>query len=70
MSTRKKVAAFFAFLSMIFLIGISFVQAAGIDTTDKWAWSEEVGFINFNTFGGSVDVTNTQITGHAWIQQY
>ncbi len=37
-----------------------------INTTNKYAWSERVGWINFNTSGGNVHVTDTTLSGYAW----
>lgn len=37
-----------------------------IDATAKYAWSENVGWINFGTSEGNVHVTDTGLTGYAW----
>jgi hypothetical protein len=37
-----------------------------IDSTLKWAWSENIGWINFGTPGGDVHVLDGRITGYAW----
>lgn len=37
-----------------------------IDTTNKWAWSETVGWIDFGTTDGNVHVTNSALTGYAY----
>lgn len=42
----------------------------GINATNKYAWSENAGWINFNPSGGSVLVSDTNITGYAWVANY
>ena len=37
-----------------------------IDSTDKYAWSENVGWINFGTTEGNVQVTDSALSGYAW----
>lgn len=37
-----------------------------IDSTDKWAWSESVGWIDFGTSGGNVHVSDSALTGYAY----
>ena len=45
-----------------------FASAANgtIDGTNKYAWSENLGWINFGTSQGNVSVTDGQLTGYAW----
>ena len=45
-----------------------FASAANgvIDGTNKYAWSENAGWINFGTTQGNVIVTDAQLTGYAW----
>ncbi len=40
-----------------------------IDTTYKYAWSENIAWINFYT-SSTVTVTDSAITGHAWSPNY
>ncbi len=48
---------------------ITFAATIGtIDTTYKYAWSENLGWINFGTPEGNVTVTDTQLNGYAWNQ--
>jgi len=42
------------------------VQAGGIDTTDKYAWGTNVGWINFNPTGGGATVYSDHLEGYAW----
>jgi len=60
------------FITMGLIAPISFIFAATgtIDSTNKYAWSNNIGWINFGTSGGSVQVTDTAITGYAWSQNY
>ncbi|MFH1099194.1 MAG: carboxypeptidase-like regulatory domain-containing protein [Candidatus Uhrbacteria bacterium] len=37
-----------------------------IDTTNKYAWSENAGWINFGSTEGDVHVTDGALTGYAW----
>lgn len=37
-----------------------------IDVINKYAWSENIGWVNFGTLQGAVHVTDTQLTGYAW----
>lgn len=42
-------------------------QATGtIDSTYKYAWGENIGWVDFGTAEGNVQVSNTQLTGYAW----
>ncbi len=41
-----------------------------IDTTYKYAWGENIGWINFGCDNCSVSVTDTAITGKAWSSQF
>lgn len=40
--------------------------ALNIDSTNKYAWGENIGWINFGTTEGDVDVSSTAIDGYAW----
>jgi len=62
-------------LIFIFAIGIlilpkCFVLASdtdgGINSTYRYAWSENAGWIDFGTAEGSVHITDTNLTGYAW----
>ena len=37
-----------------------------IDLTDKYAWSENIGWLNFGTTEGNVHITDSALTGYAW----
>jgi len=65
---------------VLFTVGIFFLMLAGlahasetngtIDTTYKYAWGENTGWINFGCDNCSVAVTDSGITGYAWSSQY
>lgn len=62
----------FIFLSFI-IIGLVFalpvlasINDGTIDATDKYAWGENVGWINFGTSEGNVHITDSGLTGYAW----
>ncbi len=37
-----------------------------IDTTYKYAWSENLGWLNFGTAEGNVHITDSALTGYGW----
>ncbi|MCD6086123.1 hypothetical protein J7J37_01015, partial [bacterium] len=37
-----------------------------IDSTYKYAWSENIGWLNFGTSGGNVHITDDELTGYVW----
>ena len=41
-----------------------------IDTTYKYAWGENTGWINFGVTGGNVHVIDSALTGNAWSDNY
>jgi len=41
-----------------------------IDATLKYAWSDQMGWLNFGTSGGSVQITDTALTGYAWSDNF
>ena len=55
---------------VIVLLSPSFVFASEtngtVDSTYKYAWSENIGWINFEVSGGNVAITDSGITGYAW----
>ena len=61
-------------LLLIFIILPSAVLASStdgtIDSTYKYAWGENVGWLNFGTSGGNVHITDSEITGYAWSDNY
>lgn len=58
---------------IVFLILISlpyFVFSAGMDANYKFAWSDTLGWVNFNPTYGNVQVFNDKLTGYAWSENY
>ena len=41
-----------------------------IDSTNKYAWGENTGYINFGNSYGDIHVTDSAITGYAWSENY
>ena len=70
MNTIQKIAAYCALFALLFSIVTPIVGAVGIDANNKYAWSSNAGWINFNPTNGNVDVTDTAITGQAWSDNY
>lgn len=65
----KTVSIFVAAIMAIavFVMPVSASTTDGtIDSTDKYAWSENIGWINFGTTEGNVHVTDSALTGYAW----
>lgn len=64
---------FTAILLFSFLAGLippNFVFASitdgTIDSTYKYAWSENTGWLNFGTSEGNVHITDSELTGYVW----
>ncbi len=70
----KYVKLFFILVTSIILLLPSFAFASEtngtIDSTYKYAWSENAGWINFGVSGGSVAITDTGMTGYTWSANY
>lgn len=53
-----------------FILGIllipAVVLALNIDSTYKYAWGENIGWVNFGTTEGDVDVSTSAVDGYAW----
>ncbi len=52
----------------LLLAGTAFAE--GMSSTNKYAWSENAGWINFRPGSGNVVVTGTGMTGYAWNDVY
>jgi len=57
-------------ISLVLLISASSVFAGTISSTNKYAWSNNIGWINFNATNSNVVVSDTVITGYAWSPNY
>lgn len=64
----------FALLSRLGLAGLVGILvspallAAGISTTNKYAWSENAGWLNFNAINGNVQVYPDHLEGFVWAE--
>lgn len=55
------------FASGVFSFSVSASSTDGtIDSTHKYAWGENIGWVNFGTTEGNVHVTDPALTGYAW----
>jgi hypothetical protein len=51
------------------LVGVAYAASGNIDPTDKWAWSKNVGWINFAPDDhGGVTVYADHLEGYAWAE--
>lgn len=41
-----------------------------INSTNKYAWSDNIGWVNFGTTTGNIQITDSGITGYAWSSEY
>lgn len=58
-----------AFSLLIFLVtgaSVAHASTGTIDTTNKYAWGNVAGWVNFNPTNGAVTVTDSALTGYAW----
>lgn len=57
---------FIGILFFLVLAGSAYATTGTIDSTDKYAWGENIGWINFGSSQGNVVVSDTELTGFAW----
>lgn len=60
----------FILLFFCFLAGAVLAVTGTINNTNKYAWSNKAGWINFKAENGNVSITDTAITGYAWNEIY
>jgi len=69
---KKFIRKFIGIIIFIFLffplIGLASVTDGTIDSTYKYAWGENIGWINFGTTEGNVHITDSALTGYAWAE--
>lgn len=53
---------------LVCLVTIVHAAAGNIDPTEKWAWSTNVGWINFAPDNGGVKVYSDHLEGYAWAE--
>ncbi len=58
----------FALLALPLIVGIAAAdqQGGGIDTTDRWAWSDVAGWIDFHGPGNGVNVKNDRLKNYGF----
>ncbi len=52
------------------LLALASTTDGTIDSTYKYAWSENIGWVNFGTAAGNVHITDSALTGYAWSENY
>ena len=70
----NKLITFIFVAGILTLVSVGYVFASAtdgtIDTTFKYAWSENIGWINFGASGGNVHIADYSLTGYAWNNNY
>ncbi len=79
MSFAKQISiSFYKFLIISVFIGIflfsnialASTTNGAIDSTYKYAWGKNIGWINFGASNGNVSITDSALTGYAWSDNY
>lgn len=72
MKKNKIIVILLFFILMEQLIAVDFAFAAEttgtIDSTYKYAWGENIGWLNFGTAEGNVRVADTALSGYIWAE--
>jgi hypothetical protein len=68
----RKIFLFGILASIVFSASLAFASTTNgtIDTTYKYAWGKNIGWINFGCTNCNVAITDTAITGKAWSSQF
>ncbi len=71
----KKFLFTFALLALSLVSGVAYAsETNGTILTptanDGYAWSNQAGWVNFNTTNGNISITDSGITGYAWNSNY
>jgi hypothetical protein len=53
------------FLSILILVP-QFTRAANIDTINRYAWGQNIGWVDFGLEVGNIEVSNNKLTGYAY----
>ena len=57
------------FISAVFVLPVFASSTDGtIDSSDKYAWGENIGWLNFGTTEGNVHITDSALTGYVWAE--
>jgi len=57
-------------IGLVFPVFLVLATTGTIDSTYKYAWSNNIGWINFGCTNCNVQVTDRAITGYAWNENY
>jgi hypothetical protein len=60
----------FALSFSCFFAGVVLAVTGTIDSTNKYAWGDKCGWINFAPTNGNITITDSAITGYAWNEIY
>lgn len=66
----SNIAKYLFVLTSIFLPVFVFASTGTISATNKYAWGDNIGWVNFNPVNGNVQVTDTALTGYIWSENY
>src|SRR5437867_2687672 len=67
----KKVSWYLLLILLGVGIGSSAQATDGtIDSTFKYAWGENIGWLNFGTTGGNIKVTDAALSGYIWSENF
>jgi hypothetical protein len=64
----KNLKLFGSIIMLSILISLKAFAASNIDSTDKYAWNENSGWLNFNDPNGGVTVYNDHLEGYVWAE--
>ena len=69
---KKKIFLFGILFSMVFSASYAFASVTNgtIDGTYKYAWGENIGWLNFDCDNCDVAITDTSLSGYAWSTQF
>jgi S-layer homology domain len=66
----KKLILVICFSILFSSVAHASATSGAIDSTNKYAWSENIGWINFNPTTGIVYINDSAFSGHAWSTEY
>jgi len=64
----KRLKQFGSIMMLSSLLTLEAFAASNIDTTDKYAWNTNSGWVNFNANHGGVTVYDDHLEGYAWAE--
>ena len=72
--SKRNILVFFVFLMGFFISGVFVLPVFAsstdgtIDSTYRYAWTENTGWLNFGTTEGNVHITDSALTGYVWAE--